>query len=155
MKTVKFPDGSLINFDANQKWSNAADSVNIVVQLAGGNFTYAAPTVPLAQFLMAVIQNFVASDTPLLDLLAFFPQFAIFAFSPTVATSGEAGCTITGNGFIQGCTVKVGNTDCTVTYVDPMNLTVTIPPTQLNTDVTVTNPSGVSVTLPTAFLYVS
>ncbi|MSQ30578.1 MAG: hypothetical protein EXR64_00900 [Dehalococcoidia bacterium] len=81
---------------------------------------------------------------------------ALISLSPaTGPLTGGTSISIGGSGFVNGATVTVGGTVATAGVVSPTQIVALTPPsgTASSVAVTVTNPGGVSATMPGAFTY--
>jgi uncharacterized protein (TIGR03437 family) len=84
-----------------------------------------------------------------------------YAVPPTITSispgsgvqSGGTAVTILGQGFASGAAVRFGSASATVLQVQAGQIQVTTPPGSGTVGVTVTNPNGLSATLPNAFTY--
>jgi len=98
-------------------------------------------------------------STVLANGFTFTPPPSVSQISPTVASAlGGTLITITGANFLSGATVSFGQNIATnVNFVNSGTLTATAPPSTNNAEgsvtVTVTNPSGLSASLPAGLLY--
>lgn len=116
------------------------------VPLADGTVTYTDATPPAWDVIYYLTSN------------VYFPGSAPQVFSVNPSSGPEAGftpVTITGAGFMQGCTVTIGGNTCTqVSFVNGNAITCLTPPgTAGAREIRVTNPNGQFGSLVTGFTY--
>lgn len=158
--------------DLTQKFNGRVPTLQVIAGQLGVSVT-SLPTVaaqyggsiPFVQSLLDKHQYVEIPSTPATpsittptEITLDHPAPTIDSIDPTLGDkNGGITVTITGTGFLDGCTVKFGDADATeVVFTSSTEIQCSTPsgPTGLIVGVTVTNPDLQSATLPTSYTFV-
>lgn len=133
-------------------------SLPTVAAQYGGSIPFVQSLLDKHQYVEIPVAPAIPSVTTPTDIPLDHPAPTIDSIDPTLGDkNGGITVTITGTGFLDGCTVKFGDADATeVVFTSSTEIQCSTPsgPTGLIVGVTVTNPDLQSVTLPTSYTFV-